>query len=124
MDYTRTVDAHAVGTPAPHMTRLLVTGAGGQLGSAFCETLAGECDLVALDRAALDITNREAVRRAVGDAAPDVIVNCAAYNAVDQAEDDVEGAFAGNAFAVRNLALEARAAGATFVHYSTDFVFD
>ena len=106
------------------MRRVLVTGAGGQLGAAFSATLAPPIEVVARDRAALDITNREAVRRAIGEAGVDVVVNCAAYNAVDQAEDDVEGAFAGNAFAVRNLALEARAAGATLVHFSTDFVFD
>jgi dTDP-4-dehydrorhamnose reductase len=104
--------------------RLLVTGVAGQLGAAFCERLSGQVDLVGLDRAGLDIASRGAVRRAIGDAAPDVVVNCAAYNAVDRAEDDVEGAFAVNAFAVRNLALEAAAAGATLVHYSTDFVFD
>jgi dTDP-4-dehydrorhamnose reductase len=106
------------------MARVLVTGAGGQLGAAFCTALAPTTDVVARDRAGLDVTDREAVRRAIGEAAPDVIVNCAAYNAVDAAEDDVPGAFAGNAFAVRNLALEATAAGATLVHFSSDFVFD
>ena len=52
------------------------------------------------------------------------MINCAAYNAVDRAEDDVAGALEGNAFAVRSLARAAAAAGAVLVHYSTDFVFD
>ena len=64
------------------------------------------------------------MRRAVADARPDVIVNCAAYNNVDGAEDRPPDAFAVNAFAVRSLARAAEDAGATLVHYGTDFIFD
>jgi dTDP-4-dehydrorhamnose reductase len=64
------------------------------------------------------------VARAVADAGPDAIVNCAAFNDVDGAEDRPEQALAVNAFAVRSLALAAEKAGAVLVHYSTDFVFD
>jgi dTDP-4-dehydrorhamnose reductase len=105
------------------MNRVLVTGAGGQLahwiGRAFADH-----HVVALDRRALDITDPGAVARTVADAAPAVIVNCAAFNDVDGAEDRPEQALAVNAFAVRSLALAAERAGATLVHYSTDFVFD
>ena len=80
--------------------------------------------MVALTRRELDLTDASAVAAAVCGARPDVIVNCAAYNAVDQAEDDAAGALAVNAFAVHDLARAASEVGARFVHYSTDFVFD
>jgi len=103
--------------------RLLVTGAAGQLGSLVVRAFA-DCDVVAHTRSTLDISDADAVRRAVADAAPDVIVNCAAYNEVDGAEDDPLAALAVNAFALRMLARAATETGATLVHYSTDFVFD
>jgi dTDP-4-dehydrorhamnose reductase len=103
--------------------RVLVTGAGGQLALWIGRTFA-DCHVVALDRSALDITDAAAVARTVADAAPDLIVNCAAFNDVDGAEDRPEQALAVNAFAVRSLALASEKAGATLVHYSTDFVFD
>jgi dTDP-4-dehydrorhamnose reductase len=101
--------------------RYLLIGAAGQLGSAFRARLA---DVTALTRAELDLTDAGAIRDAVARAGPDVILNCAAYNAVDQAEGDAPGAFAVNAFAVLELARAATTCGATLVHYSTDFVFD
>lgn len=104
--------------------RVLVTGAAGQLGGAVVETFAGRAEVVALDRAALDIRDQAAVSARVTAARPDVIVNCAAYNQVDEAEDDAEGALANNAFAVLALARAAADARATLVHYGTDFVFD
>ena len=104
--------------------RVLVTGAAGQLGGAVVETFAPRADVVALDRAALDITNRAAVSAKIAAARPDVVINCAAYNQVDAAEDDPVGALANNAFAVLALARAAAATGATLVHYGTDFVFD
>jgi len=103
--------------------RVLVTGADGQLASFVVRAFAGSA-VVALDRRALDITDAAAVAGAVAAAAPDVIVNCAAFNDVDGAEDRPEQALAVNAFAVRSLALAAERAGAVLVHYSTDFVFD
>jgi dTDP-4-dehydrorhamnose reductase len=103
--------------------RVLVTGAGGQLAHHIARVFSGS-DVLALDRRALDITDPAAVARVVAGASPDLIVNCAAFNDVDGAEDRPEQALAVNAFAVRSLALAAEKAGAALVHYSTDFVFD
>ena len=72
----------------------------------------------------LDITDPEAVARTIGEARPAAVVNCAAFNDVDGAEDAPGAALAVNAFAVRSLARACEAAGAVLVHYSTDFVFD
>lgn len=105
--------------------RYLLTGAGGQLGSAFRARFAARgADLVAVTRAELDLTDAAAVRDTVARVRPGVILNCAAYNAVDQAEGDAPAAFAVNAFAVLELARSVAEYGATLVHYSTDFVFD
>jgi dTDP-4-dehydrorhamnose reductase len=101
-----------------------VTGAAGQLGQVIATQFAANHDVVTLARADLDLTNHEAVLRTVTAARPDVIVNCSAYNAVDQAEDDASTALAVNAFAVRSLARAANESAAILVHYSTDFVFD
>jgi dTDP-4-dehydrorhamnose reductase len=106
-----------------NVRRVLVTGAGGQLAHYVARAFT-EAEVVALDRRALDITDPAAVARVVAGAMPDVIVNCAAFNDVDGAEDRPEQALAVNAFAVRSLALAAETAGAVLVHYSTDFVFD
>ena len=103
--------------------RIFVTGAAGRLGAAVVEACTG-CEVVAHTRATLDITDPQAVRRVVADAAPDIVVNCAAFNDVDGAEDRPTEALAVNAFAVRSLARAAELANATFVHFSTDFVFD
>ena len=104
--------------------RALVTGAGGQLGRTLARVFAAEGDVAPLARADLDLTDDAAVRAAVGDARPDVVLNCAAYNAVDRAEDDPVTALAVNAFGVRSLARAAADADAVLVHYGTDFVFD
>jgi len=103
--------------------RIFLTGAAGRLGATIVEACAG-CDVVAHTRATLDVTDPSAVGRAVADAAPRVVINCAAYNDVDGAEDRPTEALAVNAFAVRSLARAAEASDATFVHFSTDFVFD
>lgn len=104
--------------------RVLLTGRRGLLGGAILREFTGEHDVTALDRQALDITNGEAVRRAVAAHRPDLIVNCAVYNGVDRAEDEPQLALAVNAFAVLSLARAATENGTTFVHYSSDFVFD
>jgi dTDP-4-dehydrorhamnose reductase len=105
------------------VSRVLVTGAHGQLGAAIVRQFEG-IEVVAHTRATLDVTDARAVAAAVSSARPDVIVNCAAFNDVDGAEDRPTEALAVNAFAVRDLARAAEEAGATLVHYSTDFVFD
>jgi dTDP-4-dehydrorhamnose reductase len=102
---------------------VLVTGAHGQLGHVVVRTFS-DCEVVALTRASLDIADPVAVARVVKECAPDAIINCAAYNDVDGAEDAPGDAFAANAFALRGLARAADACGAALVHYSTDFVFD
>jgi dTDP-4-dehydrorhamnose reductase len=104
-------------------SRVLVAGAAGQLAAAIVEAF-GDRTVVGLVRTALDITDPVAVERAVRDAAPDVIVNCAAFNDVDGAESRPLEALAVNAFGVRNLARQAERSSAVLVHYSTDFVFD
>jgi dTDP-4-dehydrorhamnose reductase len=111
------------------MTKALVIGAAGQLGAATVARLKSpqdsrEFDVVALTRAEVDLTDSRALRAAVLDVKPGIILNCAAYNNVDAAEDDPKPALDVNAFAPRVLAEAAEECGATFVHYSTDFVFD
>jgi dTDP-4-dehydrorhamnose reductase len=103
--------------------RVLVTGAGGQLAHHVVRTFADHA-VTALGRKHLDLTDADAVRRAVAQAEPTLIVNCAAFNNVDGAEDQPLAALAVNAFAVRSLARAAQEANATLVQYSTDFVFD
>jgi dTDP-4-dehydrorhamnose reductase len=104
--------------------RILVTGAGGQLGATLTGLFSSRCDVRPLTRATLDITEPAAVARLVGEHRPDAIINCAAYNHVDAAEDHATDALRGNSFGVLSLARAAAAAGAVLVHYSTDFVFD
>jgi dTDP-4-dehydrorhamnose reductase len=103
--------------------RVLVTGAAGQLGSTIVRRLSNR-EVVALTRQQLDITDEAATLRAVDVARPDVIINCSAFNDVDGAEQQARTALEINGFGVLALARAARAVNATFVHYSTDFVFD
>ncbi len=104
--------------------KTLVTGAAGQLGREVSRRFADHGPVVACGRADLDVTDHRAVLTAVAEARPDLLVNCAAYNNVDGAEDDPFTAMQVNAFAVRSLATAAREHDATLVHYGTDFVFD
>ena len=103
--------------------RVLVVGAAGRLGAAIVDVFADRV-VIAHTRASLDITDAALVTKAVQDAAPAVIVNCAAFNDVDGAEDRPAEALATNALALRTLARAADVAGATLVHYGSDFVFD
>ena len=105
------------------ITRVLITGTHGQLGATMVRTFA-DLEVTAHTRSTLDVTDAALVSKAVRDAAPHLIVNCAAFNDVDGAEDRASEALAVNAFAVRNLARAAEEGGARLVHYSTDFVFD
>jgi dTDP-4-dehydrorhamnose reductase len=109
---------------ASPVVRILLTGAGGQLGRELARRLPALGELVATDRAALDLSDPDAIRRTVRAARPQVIVNAAAYTAVDRAEAEPEAAHAVNATAPAVLAEEARRLGALLVHYSTDYVFD
>jgi len=117
-----------VSAPAPAPARRwLVTGAGGQLGRCLVDRLRASSRHVlsaAPRRAELDVTDREAVRRAVPAARPTVVVNAAAMTQVDRCEAEPEAARLANALAPGWLAEAAREAGAAFVQVSTDYVFD
>jgi dTDP-4-dehydrorhamnose reductase len=105
--------------------RLLVTGAGGQLGhDLVADARAAGDDVLAAARADLDVTNRAAVLAAITEWAPDVVVNCAAWTAVDACESDPERAFAANGMAVRWIAEACDRTGAHLLQVSTDYVFD
>lgn len=105
--------------------KLLVTGAGGMLGADVAR--AGERaghELILGARAALDITDVESVERVVAEAAPDAVVNCAAWTDVDGAESQRDAAHAVNVQGAGNVARAAAAAGIPLVHVSTDYVFN
>ncbi|MFA7268877.1 MAG: dTDP-4-dehydrorhamnose reductase [Sterolibacterium sp.] len=106
------------------MKNILLTGSNGQVGWELQRTLAPLGRVMALDRKALDLTDTAAIRNTLRAARPDIIVNAAAYTAVDQAENDVELAMRINAQAPEVLAEEAKQLGALLVHFSTDYVFD
>jgi dTDP-4-dehydrorhamnose reductase len=103
--------------------RILISGAGGQLGRALIRTLRGH-EVTALRHCDLDITDREAVGSAIRFTAPELLVNAAAYNDVDGAETHIEAAEAINIRGPRILAEESAAKSITIVHVSTDYVFD
>ncbi len=104
--------------------RILLLGKDGQIGWELQRTLQPLGEVIALGRDACDLARPADVRNAVRTAAPDLVVNAAAYTAVDKAESEPELAFAINADAVALLAEESRRIGAALVHYSTDYVFD
>lgn len=103
---------------------ILLTGVTGQVGWELKRTLAPLGQVVGLDRRALDLADTTAIRQRVEEIAPRLIVNPAAYTAVDKAEHEPERARLINAIAPGILAEAARACGAVLVHYSTDYVFD
>ena len=109
--------------------KILLLGKNGQVGWELQRALATLGEVVALDRHPVgglcgDLGNLETLRKAVQTTAPDVIVNAAAYTAVDKAESDRENARLINAQAVELLAQESARLGCLLVHYSTDYVFD
>ncbi|HMC64913.1 MAG TPA: dTDP-4-dehydrorhamnose reductase [Gemmataceae bacterium] len=101
--------------------RYAVLGAAGQLGRALCPRLPG--DVVPLNRQQIDLTRPEMVRSALGELRPDIVINCAAYNLVNQAESELEVAFAVNAWGVRALAQACAERDCALVHFSTNYVF-
>jgi dTDP-4-dehydrorhamnose reductase len=103
---------------------ILLTGKAGQLGSELNRLLPKLGEVIAPDRNELDLCISEDIRRVLRDAKPQLIVNAAAYTAVDAAETDKAVAHAVNAEAPKVLALEAKQSGALLVHFSTDYVFD
>lgn len=104
---------------------ILITGANGQLGYDFQRILKDKSlDFIATDYKELDITDIDSVREFVKDKNISLIINCAAYNNVDKAEEESEMCFKLNAAAPRDLALVAKEIEAEYITYSTDFVFD
>jgi dTDP-4-dehydrorhamnose reductase len=104
--------------------RILLTGINGQVGWELQRTLQPLGEVVAVDRQGLDLTNPERIRTLLSEVKPAIIVNPAAYTAVDKAESEADLAQAINGTAPGILAEEARRLDALLVHYSTDYVFD
>ena len=104
--------------------KILITGKNGQVGHALVRSLAGLGEIIALDRAALDLCQTDTLRQVVRQIKPTLIINAAAYTAVDQAEQDEAAAMRINGQAPGVLAEEASRLGAALIHYSTDYVFD
>jgi len=104
--------------------KILLTGSNGQLGWELARTLAPLGALTAYDRTTLNLAKPDQIAAAVHSVKPDIIVNAAAYTAVDRAESEPDAAFAVNAIAPGLLAEGAKRIGALLIHYSTDYVFD
>ena len=105
--------------------KYLITGKNGQLAREFIRRFEEQAiDFIAPDESHLDITIYEKVKSVVGEYRPDVVLNCAAYNLVDKAEQDKSAAFAVNAVGPRNLAQATQAQKAVLVHFGSDYVFD
>ncbi len=114
----------AIARPSGAAPVLLVTGANGQIGFELVRELAPFGTVVAPSRSELDLERPETIRALVQRVRPSVIVNAAAYTAVDKAESDRQRCFAVNAEAPGVFAEEAARVGAALIHYSTDYVFD
>lgn len=106
------------------MSRILLFGRSGQLGFELNKSLAPLGKLTAFDRSELDISDLAKLQNKIAELRPDIIINAAAYTAVDKAESDEIACFAANVSAPATMAREAAKIGALLVHYSTDYVFD
>ena len=104
--------------------KVMITGGGGQVATALAKTRPPKTDVLNVSHAELDISDRDAVMQRVAKVRPDILVNAAAYTAVDRAESEKDMAFKVNADAAGYLAATAEVTSARFIHLSTDFVFD
>jgi dTDP-4-dehydrorhamnose reductase len=105
--------------------KFLITGSNGQLAREFIRVLAAtNHDVIAPSEAKLDISEPNLVHEAVSQNKPQVVINCAAYNLVDKAEEEFDAACRVNAVGARNLAIASKKHNALLVHFSTDYVFD
>jgi dTDP-4-dehydrorhamnose reductase len=104
--------------------RILIAGKNGQIGWELQRALGALGEVTALGRAEMDLSKADAVRARIHEIKPDIIVNAAAYTAVDKAESEPDLAMAVNGVAPGVMAQEAKRLGALLVHYSTDYVFD
>ncbi|MDD5058972.1 MAG: dTDP-4-dehydrorhamnose reductase [Sideroxydans sp.] len=106
------------------MKTILLTGANGQVGWELQRSLASFGRVIAIDQAQLDLSQPDSIRQFVRECQPDIIVNPAAYTAVDKAESEPDLAMAVNGIAPGIFAEEAKRLGALLIHYSTDYVYD
>ena len=106
------------------MNRILLTGITGQVGQELQYTLATLGEVIGVDRQQLDLTQRSQIRQLIRQVQPDIIVNAAAYTAVDKSESESDLAIAINANAPQEIALAAQEIGAKVLHISTDYVFN
>ncbi|MBE9041889.1 sugar nucleotide-binding protein, partial [Oscillatoriales cyanobacterium LEGE 11467] len=108
------------------MSRILITGINGQLGHQLQQVLSPDekLEIIGVGRDRLDLTQPDGIREVVAEIQPDVVVNCAAYTAVDKAESEPELASQINGIAPGILAEATQKLGATLIHISTDYVFD
>ena len=104
--------------------RILLTGSNGQVGSALLPALAPLGEVRAFDRQGLDLRDLQSIRSTMAEVKPGIIINAAAYTAVDRAEREKELAFEVNVRAVEELARQAKSLDALLIHFSTDYVFD
>ena len=104
--------------------RILLTGRDGQVGGELQQSLAHLGDVIAVNRSQMDLSSADSIRTCIRSAQPNIIVNAAAYTAVDKAESEPELAQHINGEALSIMAEEARTLGAAILHYSTDYVFD
>jgi dTDP-4-dehydrorhamnose reductase len=103
--------------------KILLLGSRGQLATDFLKVLSGD-EVIGADVEEIDVRVPEQVNALVGSQDFDLVINCTAYNRVDDAEDSPEAAFAVNTHAVRHIAMACRMADVPMVHFSTDYVFD
>lgn len=106
------------------MKKVLITGSNGQLGLELNNTLKDKYELLLTNRSNLDITNYNEIIEFINKHKPDIIINCAAFTAVDLCETQEDEAYKSNALGPKNLAIAASQIGAKLVHISTDYVFD
>ena len=104
--------------------RILLTGKNGQVGWELQRTLAVLGEVISVDHAAMDLANPDSIRNTIQEIKPNLIINTAAYTAVDKAETESAAAMKINGVAPGIIAEEAKKLGATMIHYSTDYVFD
>ena len=106
------------------MKKILLFGCGGQVGGALRARLSHDYELLAVDVEQVNLTKPDQIQQIIKQETPDLIINAAAYTAVDQAEQDKEVCFAVNAQAPKVMAEQAHRQGAAMIHYSTDYVYD
>ena len=104
--------------------KVLITGAGGQVGWELQRTVSTDIEITALHRVELDIADQAAVMSVIKELQPDLVINAAAYTAVDKAEEEVDRAYKVNVDGAANIARAAEDCSARLIHISTDFVFD